>query len=130
MENSERPFSLMLVVAIYFLTGFMACLAFLTDKPTDFLSISTIFIAYGLIRKASWALIGLKVVVVFQLLIVAMMILFMLLPGDSSGEAYVGLGAMRWDISPTLFKLMFFSFVGFQTYVAFSKETQSFIERN
>ncbi len=130
MENSERPFSLMLIVAIYFLTGFMACLALLTGKPTDFLSISTLFIAYGLIKKASWALIGLKVVVVFQLLIVGMMLLFMILPGNSSGEAYIGLGAMRWDISPTLFKLMFFSFVGFQAYVAFSKETQSFVARN
>lgn len=130
MENSERPFSLMLIVALYFLTGFMACIALLTGKPTDFLSISTIFIAYGLVKKASWALIGLKVVVVFQLLVVGMMVLFMLLPGDSSGNAYVGLGAMQWEISPFLFNLIFFSFVGFQSYVAFSKKTQAFIERN
>lgn len=128
MTNSERPFSLMLIISLYFLIGFLACVALLSGKPTDLLSISSIFIAVGLIKKASWALIGLKVVVVLQLIVAALTLLFMILPGESTGEAYIGLGAMRWEISPSLFKLIFFSFVGFQTYVAFSKETATYID--
>ena len=129
MQKSERPFSLMLIVALYFLTGFLAIIALLKGNPTDLLSLSTIFIAYGLTTKKSWALIGLKVVVVFHIIAVAMTLLFMLIPGGES-TAYIGLGAMKWDVSPFLFNLFFFSYVGFQTYVAFSKKTQDFIERD
>ncbi|MCO4798723.1 MAG: hypothetical protein KC484_05890 [Colwelliaceae bacterium] len=126
MDNVERPFPLLIVVALYFLFGLSAVVSLFSAKPTDLMSISLLFISYGLLTKKSWALIGFKVVVSIQILAMAFMLLMQLLPGDG-GTAQIGLGSFEFSISPFLFNIIFIAYVGFQSYVAFSKETTLYI---
>lgn len=126
MDRVERPFPLLLIVALYFLFGLSAVASLFSSKPTDLMSISFLFISYGLLNKKSWALIGLKVIVTIQVLALAFMLLMQLLPGDG-GTAQIGLGSFEFAISPFLFNIIFIAYVGFQSYVAFSKETTVYI---
>ncbi|ENM5747888.1 hypothetical protein V9R52_003764 [Vibrio mimicus] len=126
MDRVERPFPLLIVVALYFLIGISAVANVLASKPTDYASIAFLFISYGLLTKKTWALVGLKVVVTLQILALAFTILMQLLPGDG-GSAHLGLGDFEFAISPLLFNIIFIAFVGFQSYVAFSKETMVYI---
>jgi len=125
MDRVERPFSLLIVVALYFIFGLSAVASVFSSKPTDLVSIAFLFISYGLLTKKTWALIGLKVIVSIQILALAFTLLMQLLPGD--GEAQIGLGSFEFAISPFLFNIIFLAYVGFQSYVAFSKETMVYI---
>jgi|GEM_PF-4720131 len=126
-NSSERPFPLLIIVALYFLFGFSALLAFFTDKPTDWVSIAFILVSYGLVTKNDLALIALKVIVSIQAIALGFsLIMYMLFSGD--GIAHIGLGAFKFEISPLLFNLILILYLGFQFYVAFSKETQAYIK--
>jgi hypothetical protein len=126
MDRVERPFPLLIVVALYFIFGLSAVASVFSSKPTDLVSIAFLFISYGLLTKKTWALIGLKVIVSIQILALAFALLMQLLPGDS-GSAQIGLGSFEFAISPFLFNIIFLAYVGFQSYVAFSKETMVYI---
>jgi len=126
MDRVERPFPLLIVVALYFIFGLSAVASVFSSKPTDLVSIAFLFISYGLLTKKAWALIGLKVIVSIQILALAFMLLMQLLPGDG-GSAQIGLGSFEFTISPFLFNIIFLAYVGFQSYVAFSKETMVYI---
>jgi hypothetical protein len=126
MDRVERPFPLLIVVALYFIFGLSAVASVFSSKPTDLVSIAFLFISYGLLTKKTWALIGLKVIVSIQILALAFALLMQLLPGDG-GSAQIGLGSFEFAISPFLFNIIFLAYVGFQTYVAFSKETMVYI---
>jgi len=128
MDRVERPFSLLIVVALYFIFGLSAVASVFSSKPTDLVSIAFLFISYGLFTKKSWALVGLKVVVTLQILALAFALLMQLLPGDG-GSAQIGLGSFEFAISPFLFNIIFLAYVGFQSYVAFSKETMIYITK-
>ena len=125
MDRVERPFPLLIVVALYFIFGLSAVASVFSSKPTDLVSIAFLFISYGLLTKKTWALIGLKVIVSIQILALAFTLLMQLLPGD--GGAQIGLGSFEFAISPFLFNIIFLAYVGFQSYVAFSKETMVYI---
>jgi hypothetical protein len=126
MDRVERPFPLLIVVALYFLFGVSAVASVFSSKPTDLVSIAFLFISYGLLTKKPWALTGLKVIVSIQILALAFTFLMQLLPGDG-GSAYMGFGSFEFAISPFLFNIIFLAYVGFQSYVAFSKETMVYI---
>ncbi len=126
MDRVERPFPLLIVVALYFIFGLSAVASVFSSKPTDLVSIAFLFISYGLLTKKTWALIGLKVIVSIQILALAFALLMQLLPGDG-GSAQIGLGSFEFAISPFLFNIIFLAYVGFQSYVAFSKETMVYI---
>ena len=126
MDRVERPFPLLIVVALYFLFGLSALASVFSSKPTDFISIAFLFISYGLLTKKTWALIGLKAIVSIQILFLAFALLMQLLPGES-GVANIGLGGFEFEISPFLFNIIFIAYVGFQSYVAFSKETSIYV---
>lgn len=126
MDRVERPFPLLIVVALYFIFGLSAVASVFSSKPTDLVSIGFLFISYGLLTKKTWALIGLKVIVSIQILALAFALLMQLLPGDG-GSAQIGLGSFEFAISPFLFNIIFLAYVGFQSYVAFSKETMAYI---
>jgi len=126
MDKIERPFPLLIVVALYFLFGLSAVASVFSAKPTDLVSIAFLFVSYGLLTKKSWALIGLKVIVSIQILALAFTLMMQLLPGDG-GTAQMGFGSFEFSISPFLFNIIFIAYVGFQSYVAFSKETMAYI---
>jgi len=126
MNKVERPFPLLIIVALYFLFGLSAAATIFSSRPTDIVSISFLFISFGLLTKRSWALIGLKVIVTIQILALSFALLMQLLPGDG-GSAHMGLGSFEFEISPLLFNIIFLAYVGFQSYVAFSKETAAYI---
>ena len=126
MDRVERPFPLLIAVALYFIFGLSAVASVFSSKPTDLVSIAFLFISYGLLTKKTWALIGLKVIVSIQILALAFALLMQLLPGDG-GSAQIGLGSFEFAISPFLFNIIFLAYVGFQSYVAFSKETMAYI---
>ncbi len=126
MDRVEKPFPLLIVVALYFIFGLSAVASVFSSKPTDLVSIAFLFISYGLLTKKTWALIGLKVIVSIQILALAFTLLMQLLPGDG-GSAQIGLGSFEFAISPFLFNIIFLAYVGFQSYVAFSKETMVYI---
>jgi hypothetical protein len=126
MDRVERPFPLLIVVALYFIFGLSAVASVFSSKPTDLVSIAFLFISYGLLTKKTWALIGLKVIVSIQILALAFALLMQLLSGDG-GSAQIGVGSFEFAISPFLFNIIFLAYVGFQSYVAFSKETMVYI---
>lgn len=126
MDRAQRPFLLLIVAALYFLFGLSAVVSIFSSKPTDLVSISFLFVSYGLLTKKIWALIGLKVIVTIQILALAFTLLMQLFSGDGD-TAYMGLGSFDFTISPFLFNIIFFIYVGLQSYVAFSKETMGYI---
>ena len=126
MEQVERPFPLLIIIALYFLFWLSAVASIFSSKPTDLVSIAFLFISYGLFNKNSWALVGLKVVVSIQVLALAFTLLMQLLPGDG-GSAYLGVGSFEFSIAPLLFNFIFIIYVGFQVYVTFSKETLAYV---
>ncbi|MDO6642161.1 hypothetical protein Q4557_19645 [Shewanella sp. 5_MG-2023] len=126
-KSSERPFPLLIIVALYFLFGFSALLTLFTDKPTDWVSISFLLVSYGLLTKNVLALIALKVIVAIQALGLGFgLIMHTLFGGD--GVAQMGLGSFQFEVSPLLLIFVLILYVGFQLYVAFSKETEAYIK--
>ena len=75
MDRVERPFPLLLVVALYFIFGLSAVASVFSSKPTDLVSIAFLLISFGLLTQKTWALIGLKVVVSIQILALAFTLL-------------------------------------------------------
>ena len=125
MNKNERPFPLVIVVAIYFLVGFFSLLSIFKGELPDLLGLAFIAISYGLITQKSWSIIGLQIIAIIQGLIVLFAFLMMLLPGD--GFASLSLLGFNFEISPIIFYLIITLFVGLQLYVAFAEETKKYV---
>ena len=125
MNKNERPFPLVIVVAIYFLVGFFSVLSIFKGELPDLLGLAFIAISYGLITQKSWSIIGLQIIAIIQGLIVLFAFLMMLLPGD--GFASLSLLGFNFEISPIIFYLIITLFVGLQLYVAFAEETKKYV---
>ena len=125
-STQERPFPLLIIITLYFLFGFSALLTLFTDAPTDLVSIAFILVSYGLLTKNDLALVALKAVVIIQAIVLCFSLIMYLLFGG--GVAFIGIGSFELEIPPLVFHVILVLYVGFQLYVAFSKQTLVYIK--
>jgi len=125
MEKPERPFPLVLLMAIYFVIGSLALFHALRGEQSDLFSLSFLLIAYGTINRKFWALVGLKTVAVVQALFATFVTFLNFLPGKST--AFIGFGGLEFDVDPFVAQLLLFVYIGGQCYVAFSNDTFRYI---
>ena len=118
-KKQQIPFPLTLVTIIYFVLGVSALGAFVAGKESDWLTMSLIIVAYGLVTNRLWGLVGLRVVVAMQLLFVMAMLGLSILPGKVSSS--FGINGLELYLPSWVFYVILFTFVAFQFYVAFSK---------